>query len=198
MPGHQTMSWLESASGHPGEAIHSARRALQLDPVNSARYAELAWTLSLDGQHVAALREVNRGLQLSPRSLEALYTKAVLFLDAGVPDSAFAAYVETMRLRGVPEDTLKRVTLVAYRRDGMNGFLTRLLARRAAGGPMAHTWRAQLYTRVGDVDRALASLSEAYASRETALAWVNVDPAFATLRSDPRFKDIASRVVRSN
>ena len=43
---------------------------------------------------------------------------------------------------------------------------------------MSDTWRAQLYARAGELDRAIASLEQAYQKREGALAWVNVEPAF--------------------
>jgi len=64
--------------------------------------------------------------------------------------------------------------------------------------PMSETWRAQLYVRVGELDRAIESLERAYQKREGALAWVNVEPTFLVLRSDTRFQQIAARVGHRN
>ena len=62
--------------------------------------------------------------------------------------------------------------------------------------PMSDTFRAQLYVRAGQLDRAIDSLQHAYQRHEGALAWVNVEPSYRVLRSDPRFQQIAARVGR--
>src|SRR5918992_2969138 len=51
MPAHQAMAWLTSALGRHDEAIVAARTALQLDPVNTARYTELAGVFALAGRY---------------------------------------------------------------------------------------------------------------------------------------------------
>jgi len=55
-----------------------------------------------------------------------------------------------------------------------------------------------VYVRTGDLDRALESLQQAYQKRESALAWVNVEPSFQALRSDARFQQIAAQVGSHN
>jgi tetratricopeptide (TPR) repeat protein len=197
MPAHQGMAWLQSARGQHTEAIGAGQRALQLDPVNIARYTELAWVLALGGRHDDALRQVERALQLNPRSFEAFLMKGWVSEQAGQPDAAFAAYREALPIAGVPEELRKRLE-TAFRADGMPGYYRVLLNGRGGGGPMSETWRAQLYVRVGELDRAIASLEQAYQKREGALAWVNVEPAFQALRADARFQQIAARVGRRN
>jgi DNA-binding winged helix-turn-helix (wHTH) protein/Tfp pilus assembly protein PilF len=197
MPAHQAMAWLMSAQGRHAEAAVAARRALQLDPVNTARYLELAWVLALGGQHDAALREVERALQINPRAAEACFMKGWTHEQAGQPEAAFAAYREGLRLGGAPDDLVGRLD-AAYRAEGLPGYYRRWLDQRAGGGvPLSDTWRAMVYARVGDTERAVQSLEQAFRKRESALAWVNVEPAFQPLRSDARFQDIAVRVGRA-
>jgi DNA-binding winged helix-turn-helix (wHTH) protein len=196
MPAQQAMGWLQSARGRPREAIAAARRALQLDPVNVARYLELAWVLALDGQYAAGLAEAERARQLGPRSPEAHFTKGWVHELAGRPDAAYAAYREALRIRGAPEDVLRRLD-GAYRAEGLAGYYRSWLGR-AEGGGVSHTWRAQLHLRAGEPERALAALEQAYERRESALAWVNVLPAFSSLRSQARFRRIAVRVAGGN
>jgi len=199
MPAYQAMAWLKSARGQHAEATAAARRALQLDPVNTARYTELSWVLALGGRYDEALREIERALQLNPRSFETYLMKGWTYELTGQPDAAFAAYREGLRIGGAPEEALRRIEAV-YRAEGLAGYYRGWLDRqpRNGSGPMSDTWRAQLYVRVGDMDRAIESLEQAYRKREGALAWVNVEPTFDVLRSDARFQHIAARVGSRN
>jgi tetratricopeptide (TPR) repeat protein len=166
--------------------------------VNVARYTELAWVLGLGGRHGDALRQLDRALQLSPRSFSAYLMKGWVLELAGQPDTAFAAYRDGMRMVGVPEASLRR-SEAAYHSEGMPGFIRQWMNQSTSGGaPMSDTWRAQLYARVGEPDRAIASLERALQKREGALAWVNVEPSFRPLRSDARFQQIAARVTQVN
>ncbi len=195
MPAHQSLGWLRSAQGRPGEAAAAARRALQLDPVNTARYTELAWVLALGGGYDEALAQVDRALGLSPRATQIQVTRGWICEMAGRPDGAFAAYSEAARLAGAPEEALRRME-ATYRAGGLTGYYRDWLDQQQRGGhlPLSDTWRAHLYVRAGQLERAIESLELAYRKREGALAWVNVEPAFAPLRSDARFQLIASRV----
>jgi DNA-binding winged helix-turn-helix (wHTH) protein/tetratricopeptide (TPR) repeat protein len=197
MPAHQAMAWLMSARGQHAEAIAAAQRALQLDPVNTARYTELAWVLALSGRQGEARREIERALQLNPRSFETHLMKGWACELAGQPDEAFAAYRDALRIVGVPNESLQRIEAV-YRAEGLAGYYRGWLNRRGEGTPMSDTWRAQLYVRVGEPDRAIESLERAYQKREGALAWVNVEPSFQALRSDARFQQIAAHVGHRN
>jgi DNA-binding winged helix-turn-helix (wHTH) protein/tetratricopeptide (TPR) repeat protein len=193
MPAQQTMAWLKSALGQHGEAIAAAERALQLDPVNTARYTELAWVLALGGRHDDALRQIDRALQLNPRSSGIYLMRAWAWEQKGQPDSSFAAYREAMRLSAAPEESLRQSD-AAYRAGGLRGFYRQWLNKGGSSAPMSDTFRAQMYARAGNLDSAIASLERAYKKREGALAWVNVEPSFQPLRSDPRFQQIAARV----
>ncbi len=195
MPAQQAMGWLESARGRHHEAIAAARRALQLDPVNTARYLELAWVLALGGQIEAARHEIERALQLNPRAMQTHLMKGWTEELAGQPDAAFVSYREALRVGGAPEEAQRRVE-AAYRAGGLAAYYRGWLERMQRGGgpPISNTWRAQLYVRAGDFDGAIQSLEQAYQAREGALAWVNVEPSFHALRADARFQRIAARV----
>lgn len=192
MPAYQSVAWLESARGRYAAAIRAARRAVQLDPVNTARYTELAWVLGLNGRHADALAEIERALQLNPQAFAVHFMKGWTLEMAGQPDAAFACYRTALRFAGAPDDSLQRID-AAYRAEGLPGYYRRWLEPRSPL-PMSNTGRAQLYVRVGQLDRALDSLERAYEQREGALAWVNVEPSFNPLRADVRFRQIAAHI----
>ena len=53
---------------------------------------------------------------------------------------------------------------------------------------------ALAYTYAGNKDRALTSLDRAYEERSFGIAWLAVDPAYDSLRSDPRFAALLRRM----
>lgn len=53
---------------------------------------------------------------------------------------------------------------------------------------------ARLYAYAGDNDRAFAWLDKAYESRDSWMAFINSDPRFDNLHSDPRFKGLLQRM----
>jgi DNA-binding winged helix-turn-helix (wHTH) protein/Tfp pilus assembly protein PilF len=197
MPAYQAMAWLKSSRGDHDGAVAAARRARQLDPVNTARYTELAYVLTLGGRHQEALREIERALELSPRAIANHLMKGWVREVAGEPEQAFEAYLAGLRVVGVQEQSLKQYQ-AAYRERGLPGFFQEVLAWSATVPQASETWRAQLYTRAGQPERAIQALERAYAKREGALAWMSVEPTFRPLRDDARFRQIAAQVARRN
>jgi hypothetical protein len=51
-----------------------------------------------------------------------------------------------------------------------------------------------IYSSLGKKQRALDWLQKAYAERDPGLVFIKVNPAFASLRSDPRFQDLMQRM----
>ena len=52
----------------------------------------------------------------------------------------------------------------------------------------------QVYARLGEKDLALEWLGRNYESRTNFTTYMNVDPAYDSMRSDPRFENLARRI----
>jgi hypothetical protein len=50
------------------------------------------------------------------------------------------------------------------------------------------------YAALGDIGKAFDALERAYQTRSGGLIYLNVDPAYAPLRGDPRFADLVKRI----
>jgi len=50
------------------------------------------------------------------------------------------------------------------------------------------------YAAVGDMDRAFACLERAFQVRSAGLIYLHVDPAYHSLRGDPRFGSLVERI----
>ena len=53
---------------------------------------------------------------------------------------------------------------------------------------------AVLYIALGEREQAFKSLEKGFAARDLQLQYIGIDPAFDSLRSDPRFADLMRRV----
>jgi hypothetical protein len=58
---------------------------------------------------------------------------------------------------------------------------------------VSHAELAILYGALGQHEEAFSSLEKAVALRDVQLVFLGVDPAFDTLRGDPRFADLMRR-----
>jgi hypothetical protein len=56
--------------------------------------------------------------------------------------------------------------------------------------PRPYYYLAFLHAVFGDKDRAFDALDKAYAQRTSDMPFLNVDPAFDSLRQDPRFETL--------
>ncbi|HZD53436.1 MAG TPA: hypothetical protein VE175_10325 [Woeseiaceae bacterium] len=93
-----------------------------------------------------------------------------------------------------PADSLRE----AYRRSGPAGYWRRNLeelqrSQQEGSNVPAIAW-AKVYDRLGDKNRALALLNEAFEERSGHLIMLQVGPRWEVLREDPRFQEIVQRM----
>jgi hypothetical protein len=72
--------------------------------------------------------------------------------------------------------------------------------KQSAYVPHDYGWLklALIHAGLGDTDEAFVQLNEAYQQRAYALLYLNVDPRFDGLRSDPRCADLLARIGPMN
>lgn len=113
----------------------------------------------------------------------------------GVYGEAVTHWNRSLVLAGQAEDAanLQR----AYAIAGYRGYLDRQLQTLKASSQREYVSPldfAQLYTRMGDRDSAFDWLERAYKEHSSWLNFVNTDPVYDPLRSDPRYADLLHRI----
>jgi lipopolysaccharide biosynthesis regulator YciM len=126
----------------------------------------LAWLYSQAGQHENAISELTKGRLLSGDE-------------------------RTVRAAAVDEVALRK----AFAAERARGFWRQLLrSNEKLVGNIGEFDVPQLYARLGDKQKALEWLARNYEERRPLGTLLNVDPAFDSLRSDPRFGDLVRRM----
>jgi hypothetical protein len=72
--------------------------------------------------------------------------------------------------------------------------LHRLEALARSGKIVSHYGFATIYAALGDKARALTELEAAYDDRAWAMFMIRLEPAFESLRNEPRFLQLAQRI----
>jgi TolB-like protein len=188
-------SFLMVALGDAEAAISTARRAVELSPLDANSTDALAEALAAAHRPAEAREMWSRTLVLSPNFEEGLHaTVGWSYLEEG---RLVDARRECSLGAGSFEQTCLAVVLareghVPQAREALDSvghFENReSLAYRVAQG----------YAAIGDADEALAWLERSYAARDFRLSDVASDLAFEGLRGDPRYKAFLRRMNPSS
>jgi tetratricopeptide (TPR) repeat protein len=181
--------------GRSDEAIASARKALDLDPLSGGSHFALAFTLLFAGRFEEALEESQNTLEMNPRFLPAHSFLSIAHLNLGNHQEAIRVAEHGRSLSG---DALTQATLgAAYatggRRADALSILRELTAERSQKHPPSFSI-ALVHEALGDFDAAFEWLEKAYEEHDAMLPILNARPKSDTLRSDPRAQDLLKRM----
>lgn len=176
------------------EAISEMERAQQLDPLSAMVNTAVGSPYFYARQYERAIEQYRKVLELDPDFVPALFSLASALSQKGFFEEAIEA------ARKAVEITKRHPLLVAhlanmYAAAGRRGEALKELDELLSGGRAVLPYAlALVYVRLGDCDRALELLEEAFESRNTHLHDLNIDPEFEPLRCDPRFISLVRRV----
>ena len=107
---------------------------------------------------------------------------------------AIAAYQEGIRL-GNNTPGMQIYLGAAYAQAGERGKAQKILKQLQTSKEYVSPGELPvLHTALGEREQAFASLEKAYSAHDQQLQYLGIEPAFDSLRSDARFKDLMRRV----
>jgi TolB-like protein len=182
--------------GRADEAVQETKRGAQLDPTNLIVNSEVGYGYYLARQPNLAIDQMRKTLDLDPTFSYASYVMASALEHA---KNYRAAVTELNRVRPISGDWSWIV--------GELGYVYALLGNRAESEKIINELHgretreyidpvlvAYIYIALGDKDRAFASLDKAYQERSGLICFLQIEPKFDPLRSDPRFQDLERRM----
>jgi TolB-like protein len=193
---------LLSPLGRHDEAIAEMKIAIRLDPLSAPVDSFLGRTYLWARRYNDALAHLQKSVQRFPNfalthvRLAHLYTYIDRFNDAiGEETKARLLAGQDVRDAIKQEDALRS----ALAARGPRGYWEKALEFSQSGATAPEAYASSygiaiLYARIGDKDKALESLEQAYAERQVALTEIGIEPALDPLRADIRFHGLLSRV----
>ena len=196
VPAHQWFALLLAGTGRLDEALRQMEMAQQLDPLSPSAHAGLGYIYYFARRYDQAAQQASVALQLNPNFMVGHAVLGWAYIqEKKYPEAILELQAATRLSGGVP---VYRCALArAYALSGNGQEARRILAeldRIAAAQPRGFgSSLAALYLTLGDVDRALHWLEET-APGDIQANWLRVDPAFDSLRGNPRFEAVLGRI----
>jgi len=196
LPDAQRMySWYLLLIGRGDEAIAAMRRTIEVDPLTPLWSSDLAWQLWGLGRNQEALDAAQKALELNPNFNQALCWLGFLYAEKG----QFAEAIATHQKLATVSPPWKLALARTYAQAGRPDEARKMVAECLAGEPKpAGAWEGwflgEVYAALGEKDEAFHWLDEAVKERMTFIPWMRQNPAYASLRSDPRFEELVRRM----
>jgi DNA-binding winged helix-turn-helix (wHTH) protein/TolB-like protein/Tfp pilus assembly protein PilF len=178
------------------EALAESRRALELSPTDVAINEHLGWAYLMARQYDQAIEHSRATLELDPDFVQAHRVLSLADLYGGhyeVAISELQKAVQPTAADPVPLALLARAYALSGRAAEARNLLRELeeLSKQRYVSPADI---AVLRGDLGEKDEAFQWLGKAYEERSNFLINLKVDPAFDSLRSDPRFAALSARI----
>ena len=185
-----------AALGRSEEAIEFQKKAMELDPFS--RPFGLAYTYIDVRQYDAAIKDARMRLETQPKEVSLVWTLCEAYRRKGDLKEAAEEWEKGLLLSEENGNSISAATVRrAYARGGYRAVLleqAKYLKEISATKYVSPVDMALQYAQLGDKEKTLALLEDAYRERSPLLVWIETDPAYDFLRSDERFRSLIKRV----
>lgn len=184
-------SYFVGRTGNIAESVRIAERVVELDPLNADSYVNRVGAEFDARRYEQAIRIAEETKRKSPD----LFNVPILLGDCLTMLGRFREAREQYAL--AQPDSWERLTgeAVVMARTGDKAGAARNLKRmKQLFGDAGSYQYGEIYTQLGDKERALAALDRAWAVRDGGLMNIRLDPLLDPLRPDPRFQAIVKRM----
>lgn len=185
-----------SEMGRAEEALAEVRRTQKLDPLSVTTQVMVGWVLYFARRYDEAAEQCRNAVDLEPNFVGAHNCLGLSYLAKRMYGEAIQECQKAVSLSG--NDSIRTVDLAqAYALSGNKAGARAVLNAWQAHEKQSYIppyFFAQVYVALGEKDQGLAWLEKGYAERDIQLVVLTVDPAFDSVRSDPRFQDLMRRL----
>ncbi len=192
VPAHHWYALLLAALGRREPSLVQIRQAEELDPLSSIVTTAAAYVSYFARDYGSADRLSASVLQRDPNFMVAHTVLGLAREQEGQPESAIAEFQEALTLSGsrpaIYLDYLGHAYAAAGKRAEAEAVLAELDDHVKPGGA-SPVYRAATLVALGRKGQAMEALEEGSAPGAGGEPeWLNVDPRYEALRSDPRFQ----------
>jgi TolB-like protein/Tfp pilus assembly protein PilF len=193
---HTWYAWCLVAMGKYDEAIVEVKRAQDLDPLSLIINADLGDAYDEAGQYEKAIEQLKRTLELDDNFSRAYAYLGSVFLHKENYEEAITEFETAIRTSGGSPEyiaALSRAYAVAGKKEDALKLLKNL-QKISESRFVSSADFALIYLSLGEVDKSLDLLEQAYIERSHLIIKLKTDSRFRSLRSNSRFKALLKKV----
>ena len=194
--GYDAYAYYLTAMERFPEARAALEKALDLAPLAAKFSTDMGFSLCYAGEYDQAIRNLNTAIDLNPKgALSYLWLGRVYQAQKKYKES-IEAYQKALPFTPNWAPTLAGIGYVygiSGQKAEAENYLARLkeLSSRTYITPYAV---ALIYTSIGDKDHAFEYLDKSFVDRSHWLVWLEQDPRWDPLRTDPRFNKLLAMI----
>jgi len=178
-----------------GQARTELNRALELDPLSLPINANAGYPDYFTHNYPPAIKAFRRALEMD-RSYPYVHEDLMLaYEQTGEVSDAMNEGVRLLELSGDP--VLARKVSEAFHVGGREAALQTwldALLQRSKSRYVSPVAIAQIYSRLGNKDKAIEWLQKAVSAKSQQLVYIKTEPLYDSLRADPRFRELLKKV----
>ena len=186
---YQRYSLLLTATGRFQESFGQINKARELDPLSFSINFSLGWRLYLARQYDRAIVQLRNTLEMDPSYELPHLILGQAYEEKGAFDLAIPELRKAVELsHGTP--LMLSALAHAYARAGQRTEAQQLLTQLEAASKQQYVspyYLALVYVGLGEKEKALSLLENAFTDRSNGLIFMAVEPELDPIRSDPRF-----------
>jgi tetratricopeptide (TPR) repeat protein len=195
--GHHWYAHYLIAAGRTREAETESRRALELDPLSLIMNVHLGWHFIYARKYDDALEQLRKAVEADPNYGLAHWYSGLAYEQKGMYDDALREMKRAKELlpeNNVIDSDVGHLYAAAGRRRESETILAEL-ERKRARSYVSSFELALIHLGLGDNEKALSEMEQAYKERSDMLVYLSVDPRLDALRPDARFRALLQRIA---
>jgi TolB-like protein/DNA-binding winged helix-turn-helix (wHTH) protein/Tfp pilus assembly protein PilF len=193
---HHFYSICLATSGRHSEALAEIKRAQELDPLSLIVNDVVGWIYYEGRQYDQARQQYTRTLEMDASYAPALLDLGTSYLRSGEYDKAIAQFARARAVTGDNGVVLSDLAQ-AYASSGRRAKAVQVLNRvqDLSATSFVSPWDLSLiYLSLGDRGEAISLLQKAADEHVGWVVRLGVDPAFDSLRGEPKFQRLVRRI----
>ena len=194
---HEWFGLLLAPLGRFDEAFTEFKRAIRLDPLSLIINAAFSWIYCCARLYDESIEQCRRTLDYEPNFLPAWYGLGAPMMLKGKADDAISAFqrgVELSSSAGAYLAGLGWAFAKVGQKNEAVAILDQLFKKIADGEYVMAPQIAIIYAELQEKEEAIRWLEKGYQERAPWMVYLNTDPRYDGLRSDPRFCDLLRRM----